>query len=241
MKKNLIYILAIALQIIILFSIIGKYEYIRATGTLVYIETSGYDPTDLFRWDYVSLRYKLSIPPQYNALFAGNQSVAELYIIPKIENSIVTGIQSLSKERPSGWVYFLAKNVWAQSNQKFVIEDSFAHKLYDYQTSWWCEEGIYKTGEKILMSTYSGSISYLTKFQSGSLENGMWQWIVKDVGKCQYSIFVDTPETDKYYVQGGKWTDLETKIRAGGMYAKWKIGSNGFIMFEDLVSESEIK
>lgn len=58
MKKRLIAL--IALQVILLLSLVGKYYSIAVGGTPVTLKTAPVDPTDLFYGDYVILRYEIS-------------------------------------------------------------------------------------------------------------------------------------------------------------------------------------
>jgi uncharacterized membrane-anchored protein len=62
MRRTLL-IIAIALQVLVLAFIAGKREYIARTGAVVYLRTAPIDPRDLFRGDYVRLRYEASIVP----------------------------------------------------------------------------------------------------------------------------------------------------------------------------------
>jgi uncharacterized membrane-anchored protein len=62
MRRTLL-IIAIAFQVLVLVFIAGKREYIAATGTVVYLRTAPIDPRDLFRGDYVRLRYEASVVP----------------------------------------------------------------------------------------------------------------------------------------------------------------------------------
>jgi uncharacterized membrane-anchored protein len=62
MRKTLL-IIAIAFQILVLAFMAAKREYIAATGTVVFLRTAPIDPRDLFRGDYVRLRYEASVIP----------------------------------------------------------------------------------------------------------------------------------------------------------------------------------
>jgi uncharacterized membrane-anchored protein len=242
LKKFPLFWMTIIFQIVILGSFIGRYEYLKATGQELYIETTGYDPNDLFRWDYVNVRYRLPVPKEYNFLFSGNTNIPKLYIVPKVENKIITGITSVSKEKPKSDLFFIVKNTWPQSSQKFVIEDQSSKQTVTYSQDWGCDEKLYKIGEKVLFSKYNGNtIGYITKYTPESISKEMTEWIVKEIGKCNYTITVNTPQADKFYVQSGQWTDLQNKIQAGSMYAKWKVSSNGVILFEDIVEKKDIK
>jgi len=62
MRKTFL-IIAISLQVLVLAFMAGKREYIARTGDVVYLRTAPIDPRDLFRGDYVRLRYEASIVP----------------------------------------------------------------------------------------------------------------------------------------------------------------------------------
>jgi uncharacterized membrane-anchored protein len=58
MTKRLVFL--ILLQMVLLLSIVGKYHYIAANGTVVTLKTAPIDPHDLFHGDYVILHYDIS-------------------------------------------------------------------------------------------------------------------------------------------------------------------------------------
>ncbi len=62
MRRTLL-IIAIAFQVLVLAFMAGKREYIAATGTIAYLRTAPIDPRDLFRGDYVRLKYEASLVP----------------------------------------------------------------------------------------------------------------------------------------------------------------------------------
>jgi uncharacterized membrane-anchored protein len=62
MRRTLL-IIAIVLQVLVLMFMAGKREYVAATGIVVRLRTAPIDPRDLFRGDYVRLRYEASIVP----------------------------------------------------------------------------------------------------------------------------------------------------------------------------------
>ena len=62
MRKTLI-ILAVTLQVLVLLFMAGKREYILRTGNVIWLRTAPIDPRDLFRGDYVRLRYEASAVP----------------------------------------------------------------------------------------------------------------------------------------------------------------------------------
>jgi uncharacterized membrane-anchored protein len=61
--RRVLLIIAIVLQILVLLFMAGKREYVAATGTVVHLRTAPIDPRDVFRGDYVRLRYEASVVP----------------------------------------------------------------------------------------------------------------------------------------------------------------------------------
>ncbi len=66
MRRALL-ILAIVFQVAVLAFMAGKRELVSATGTVIHLRTAPIDPRDLFRGDYVRLRYEASVIPLANA------------------------------------------------------------------------------------------------------------------------------------------------------------------------------
>lgn len=58
MTKRLFWL--VALQIVLLLTIAGKYYYISGTGETITLKTAPVDPRDLFYGDYVILQYEIS-------------------------------------------------------------------------------------------------------------------------------------------------------------------------------------
>ena len=94
-RKNLT-IIFIVLQILVLGSFIVRYEFLKVTGTTVYIPLRGYDPTDIFRGDYVNLAYELPYEGNNLSYSYGEKQ----YLIPEIEGKSVTKIQQITTTKP---------------------------------------------------------------------------------------------------------------------------------------------
>lgn len=58
-----IFIACALLQVVILLGIIARFEYLKSTAALWYMPITGYDPTDIFRGDYVNVAYELPLQP----------------------------------------------------------------------------------------------------------------------------------------------------------------------------------
>jgi uncharacterized membrane-anchored protein len=79
---------------------IGNFEYIKWTAKTVFIEAQGYDPTDLFRGDYVHLAYRLPITASQETMINDLPYKATMYVIPKIEDDIIVGIEDIAQTIP---------------------------------------------------------------------------------------------------------------------------------------------
>jgi uncharacterized membrane-anchored protein len=110
MRRALL-IIAIALQVLVLAFMAGKREYIAATGTIVYLRTAPIDPRDLFRGDYVRLRYEAStvthartsgdIADKAKKNIYGNTVYAGLSSV----DGGLSEVTTLSLERPASGVF----------------------------------------------------------------------------------------------------------------------------------------
>ena len=123
--KNLV-IVFIALQILVLGSFIVRYELLKATGTTIYVPLRGYDPTDIFRGDYVNLAYELPYEGTPTSYSYGEKQ----YLIPEIEGKSVTNIQQITNIKPESGIYFQIQNGWMQSStQKYTVTSSSGSKI----------------------------------------------------------------------------------------------------------------
>ena len=61
--KNLVVMVAIALQVVVLFFMAGEREWVVRTGRTVFLRTAPVDPRDVMRGDYVRLNYEMSRVP----------------------------------------------------------------------------------------------------------------------------------------------------------------------------------
>ena len=110
MRRTLL-ILAILFQVLVLVFMAGKREYIAATGSIVYLRTAPIDPRDLFRGDYVRLKYEASTVP----LARAGADIAEkvkkfsfgdtVYAVLDIKENGLAEIRNLSTQKPSDGLF----------------------------------------------------------------------------------------------------------------------------------------
>lgn len=112
MRRTLV-IVAVALQALVLAYMAGSRELIALTGTVVYLRTAPVDPRDIFRGDYVRLRYEASTAP-YSP--AGSAGVAEplpvgrtVYAELAVAEGGLAHVTRLSETKPGSGLFLKGK------------------------------------------------------------------------------------------------------------------------------------
>ncbi len=127
MKPRLAFLLIVAFQLLILLGLIGFKEATLATGLEVVLQTVPVDPRDIFRGDYVALRYEISTLdniPGYWAVKAGDKAYVRLE-----QRGDVWKATSISKKCEDKWPVLISGEVTSisgkQVNLKYGIESYF--------------------------------------------------------------------------------------------------------------------
>ncbi len=236
--KNLV-IVFIALQILVLGSFIVRYELLKATGTTIYVPLRGYDPTDIFRGDYVNLAYELP----YEGTPASYSYGEKQYLIPEIEGKNVTKILQITNTKPESGIYFQIQNWWMQSStQKYTMTSSSGSKIEIMST--FCQNE-WKPGDKVLyISGDANEVQSIRVLSKEDTENSIRQWwkVATLISKweCIGTYRFQTTATDRWFLPEGEGIDLEKKIREGNMYAEWKLGGNGAVIITGVVGKEEL-
>ena len=106
--RRVLVIIVIACQVLVLAFMAGKREYIAVSGRTVHLRTAPIDPRDMFRGDYVKLRYELSTVPYSKAdpdvveQFKKNRAGTEVYAALREGEDGLAELASLSLNRPQG-------------------------------------------------------------------------------------------------------------------------------------------
>ncbi len=130
MKKNKLFILIGIFWLIIILVFIGLKEFTLRTGKKVLLKTVPIDPRDLFRGDYVILRYEVSkldlnnIPADYTNFKIGDR----IYVALKIQDGYGTA-SKIFRELPKGEKLFIkgiVKGIYSKIlNVEYGIESYF--------------------------------------------------------------------------------------------------------------------
>jgi uncharacterized membrane-anchored protein len=242
MNKQKYIILAILLQIGVLMSFVVRYEMLKASGTTVYVPLRGYDPTDIWRGDYVNLAYEIPYTQ------SGNESYfySAHYLTPEIVGDRIVGVKSISREKPNKGLFLQISNasprtsrdiiITTMSGTELIYRDRNCNPIY---TVWWVVN--YETW-KNNGNTEQISI-YPVKLWS---ENIYWntdkrlQATIQSIMPCEGSLNIRTAATDRWFVPDGTGLELEKKIRENTMYAEWKVGKNGAVVLTNVIWEDEL-
>ena len=116
-RKSLI-ILAIIVQLAILASFVVRYEILKSTGTTVYVPLRGYDPTDIFRGDYVNLSYEL---PYSGSIDTDDDYSEQLYATAELDTRSVLSLSRVSTTRPTSGIFFQVRGGSANQKESYTI------------------------------------------------------------------------------------------------------------------------
>ncbi len=207
MNKKKYIILVIALQIAVLMSFIVRYEILKATGTTVYVRLRGYDPTDIFRGDYVNLAYEFP--------YSGTRNIYGMrYLTPEIDDDRVTGIQDLSREEPKEGVFFQISSISPTMTRDIILSVSTGELTYTDRSCGQTYGEQYGIGESITYEQYGMSpVSSIYKGSDKSINQDGKIATIKSITPCVGTARIRTTATDRWFVPDGTGLDLEKRIR----------------------------
>ncbi|PIU67163.1 MAG: hypothetical protein COS85_01790 [Armatimonadetes bacterium CG07_land_8_20_14_0_80_59_28] len=102
--------LLVCMQLLVLFSLIGYKQWTLATGERVLLKTVPVDPRDLFRGEYVALRYEISSVESWWAHGKSFQAGDTLYVTLRREGRF-WGIGAVADQPPPAGALFLKGTV----------------------------------------------------------------------------------------------------------------------------------
>lgn len=109
MKRTKTYLLAVAIPLLILVAMTIKPEATVLFGQEILLETKAVDPTDLFRGDYVSVKFAISdIPKSMVTEPMEKMSKKTLYVSLKQEGNFY-GVYQVSETKPKHGIYLRGK------------------------------------------------------------------------------------------------------------------------------------
>jgi uncharacterized membrane-anchored protein len=129
--RKLLIIIAVVLQVLLLVFMAGQRECVLRTGKTVYLRTIPVDPRDLFRGDYVRLRYEISniecekMQDGLKSLIVSNEyrdknKDKKVYAILEIDEDNIANVVSVTDKKPEKGKLFIRGRVERLGNFLFV-------------------------------------------------------------------------------------------------------------------------
>ncbi len=241
MSRKILILIAIALQILILTSFVVRYEILRSTGTTVYVPLRGYDPTDIFRWDYVNLSYELP----YSGSIDSSNSYEQLYARVELDNKSVLSISQITRSRPESGIYFQVRDGSSNQKESYTLLTS-SGKTLTYESNQ-CMGVWYRTWDAIKYVSWGDDdrVSSIAKPAKSDTESSYDREYYRDAtikskSACTGNYRFRTTATDRWFVPEWTGLELEKKIREWDLYAQWKIWGNGAVIITDIINEKEL-
>jgi uncharacterized membrane-anchored protein len=102
--------LAVGLQLLLLLALLGFHQFTLLTGQHIWLKTRPVDPRDMFRGDYVALRYDISTIPGSQVQSASFDRGSNIYVTLKRDGRYWT-VDQASTWPPEGGQLFLRGKV----------------------------------------------------------------------------------------------------------------------------------
>jgi uncharacterized membrane-anchored protein len=154
--RKLLIICAAVLQILLLAFMGSQREYVLRTGRTIYLRTVPFDPRDLFRGDYVRLRYEISsIDKKYfrDGLATETKDTAShryrgrpVYVVLKVDDSNLASVVCVTDKKPcKGELYI-------RGRCDYSYDSSWINILYGIE-AYFVEQGKGKQLENMVSSS----------------------------------------------------------------------------------------
>ncbi len=230
--RKLLIICAAVLQILVLAFIGGQRERVLRTGRTIYLRTVPVDPRDIFRGDYVRLRYEISsIDKKYfrdglakeandTTLLRYNEG-KPVYVVLKVDDSNLASVDYITDKKPcKGELYIRGRRDFCYDrlyiNVLYGIEAYFVEQGQGKQmenlvsrserTSFEMEVALGSTGIAVLKGYRCGSITI--KLENIEQKEGMiqsCQLVLTNVSNKPVAI-VDLPDYGSLKLDMWSWT-----------------------------------
>jgi uncharacterized membrane-anchored protein len=160
MTKKKTFILAVAIPLLILLAMIIKPQATLLFGQEIVLETKAYDPTDLFRGDYVAINFAISDVPKAKVnLSVDKINNQNLYVSLKKEGEYYV-VDQVSETKPKQGVFL--KGRFQQVYNAVNEQDTFR---VDYSLDkYFVEQG---SGKDLEQESFTGGLVGTVKVLGG--------------------------------------------------------------------------
>lgn len=237
------FILLVLLQVALLVGIIAYRHYWVATGERIILKTAPVDPRDIFRGDYVDLRYDIS-QLDLDALgakeqFKGNERV---YVILEKEPDDTFGAQSISRDLPAGKQFIQGRVACEMRSSRWEVvvkDDSGASR--QLQPQWF--SGV-KKGERVhFCLDRSGNVLNFFKEEAKyqpSCTGSLLAGTVEGIKEIKYRALRVKYGIENYFVEEGKGRAIEFSRNAQELKVEVSLRKDGKGIITGLFADGKL-
>ena len=215
----------------LLIGIIAYRQYWVATGEKILLKTTPVDPRDIFRGDYVSLRYEISSlnldELAVKQSFKGNEKV---YVILQKNPDGTFAAKSVSKEPPAGKKFIQGRALYEILSSKWevVLKDD-SENLHELKPQWFSG---FKKGDRVLfcldergniLTVHKESTDYNPHCRGGQPLSG----IVEEIKEKKFRSLDVEYGIESYFVEEGKGMAIESSRNARELRVEVSLRSDG--------------
>src|SRR3989344_1855044 len=179
MEKGKLFYLIVALQVVFLIGMIGSKQSTVWFGEKVLLKPIPYDPTDLFRGDYITIRYEISnIRLDSIKTDTADFKRGETVFVRLEKGKDYSNAAEIStKKTAEPYIKGVVEDIYTKNI--YTIRDSNSSNTYIYEETVYDNDfGImplkpaaadqsYNAGDKVEFTEFNGRIGYLIKCQNG--------------------------------------------------------------------------
>lgn len=224
------FILLALLQVALLVGIIAYRQYWVATGEKILLRTAPVDPRDIFRGDYVSLRYDIStLDLDTLGVKEGFKNNEKVYVILEKNPEGVFSAKSVSRTLPAGekFIQGRAQHEMRSSRWEVVLKDD-SENLHELKPQWFWN---IKRGDRVtfcvdqrrnVIHFYKEDADYKPKCRGQSLSGTIEE--IKEIKSralhVEYGI-------ESYFVEEGKGRAIESSRNARELRVEVSLRKDG--------------
>ena len=224
------FIFFVSLQVALLAGIIAYRQYWVATGERILLRTAPVDPRDIFRGDYVSLRYDISTLDLDGLGAKGSfKSNEKVYVLLEKNQEGIFNPVSVSREPPSGKRFIQGRVQYETTLSKWEItlrDDS--ENLHELKPQWFQNA---KRGERFtfcldergnVLNFYKENIDYKPKCR-GELLSG----VIEEIKEIKSRVLNVEYGIESYFVEEGKGRAIESSRNARELRVEVSLRKDG--------------
>jgi len=220
----------VLLQVALLVGIIAYRQYWVATGERILLRTAPVDPRDIFRGDYVSLRYDISTLDLDGLGAKGSfKSNEKVYVLLEKNQEGVFSPVSVSREPPSGKRFIQGRVQYETTLSKWEVtlkDDS--ENLRELKPRWF--ESM-KRGDRVtfcldergnVLHFYKGEAVYRPECRGKSLAG-----TIEEIKETKSRVLNVEYGIENYFVEEGKGRGIESSRNAREMKVEVSLRKDG--------------